>query len=214
MADADHATPDAAATVPAAVDADVVAEAAQAPPPAAEMTAAPADDASAVGPAAAAGPDAAAAPAVDAGTDPAAEAAAVAPAPAPAEPETAPAMVEVWRPAGHPPHQRPRHDRNARPRGQRPQGGAEGEGAGRRPRRPDHRNKPRVEAEAGTPEATGESRPARQRFAGKGKPKFRGAKEFGGGRERAERDRPIDPNSPFAKLAALKEQLAANRKDG
>ena len=29
-----------------------------------------------------------------------------------------------------------------------------------------------------------------------------------------ERDRPIDPNSPFAKLAALKEQLTANRKDG
>ena len=28
-----------------------------------------------------------------------------------------------------------------------------------------------------------------------------------------ERDRPIDPNSPFAKLAALKEQLAASRKD-
>ena len=29
-----------------------------------------------------------------------------------------------------------------------------------------------------------------------------------------ERDRPIDPNSPFAKLAALKEQLTASRKDG
>ena len=28
-----------------------------------------------------------------------------------------------------------------------------------------------------------------------------------------DRERPIDPNSPFAKLAALKEQLAANRKD-
>jgi len=28
-----------------------------------------------------------------------------------------------------------------------------------------------------------------------------------------ERDRPIDPNSPFAKLAALKEQLSAGRKD-
>jgi ATP-dependent RNA helicase SUPV3L1/SUV3 len=28
-----------------------------------------------------------------------------------------------------------------------------------------------------------------------------------------ERDRPADPNSPFAKLAALKEQLTANRKD-
>jgi len=28
-----------------------------------------------------------------------------------------------------------------------------------------------------------------------------------------ERDRPVDPNSPFAKLAALKDQLTANRKD-
>ncbi len=34
----------------------------------------------------------------------------------------------------------------------------------------------------------------------------------GGGAPR-ERERPIDPNSPFAKLAALKEQLAANQKD-
>ncbi|BAM92968.1 conserved hypothetical protein [Bradyrhizobium oligotrophicum S58] len=37
------------------------------------------------------------------------------------------------------------------------------------------------------------------------------ASSGGGGRDR---DRPVDPNSPFAKLAALKEQLAANnRKD-
>ena len=28
-----------------------------------------------------------------------------------------------------------------------------------------------------------------------------------------ERERPIDPNSPFAKLAALKEQLTAGRKE-
>ena len=28
-----------------------------------------------------------------------------------------------------------------------------------------------------------------------------------------DRDRPADPNSPFAKLAALKDQLTANRKD-
>jgi ATP-dependent RNA helicase SUPV3L1/SUV3 len=28
-----------------------------------------------------------------------------------------------------------------------------------------------------------------------------------------DRDRPVDPNSPFAKLAALKEQMSANRKD-
>ena len=31
--------------------------------------------------------------------------------------------------------------------------------------------------------------------------------------QRDKRDREPDPNSPFAKLAALKEQLAANRKD-
>jgi ATP-dependent RNA helicase SUPV3L1/SUV3 len=65
------------------------------------------------------------------------------------------------------------------------------------------------------------------------KGKFEG--KFGGGRDKGgrdkrdsgpshrqyatsaaprERERPVDPNSPFAKLAALKEQLTANRKDG
>jgi len=76
----------------------------------------------------------------------------------------------------------------------------------------------------------GKDRPPRERFQGKGrdKGKFQGkggreGRQEGGGpshrpfatsapRER-ERDRPIDPNSPFAKLAALKEQLSANRKD-
>ncbi|RIK98450.1 MAG: helicase [Proteobacteria bacterium] len=133
-----------------------------------------------------------------------------------AEPAAPPAMVEVWRPAGHPPNQRPRHDRNARQRGPRPQGAAEGEGEARRPRRPDRRNKPRVEAEAGAaaPATAGEERGPRPRFSGKGKEKFKGgAKEFDANRQRAERDRPVDPNSPFAKLAALKEQLAANQKD-
>ncbi len=64
------------------------------------------------------------------------------------------------------------------------------------------------------------------RDKGRGKGKFQGK----GGRDRRpegggpshrpfassaprERERPADPNSPFAKLAALKEQLAANRKD-
>ncbi len=85
-------------------------------------------------------------------------------------------------------------------------------------------------------------RPPRERFEGKGrsqdrnqdrnKGKFRGDRDKGGrdrdkgGRESGpshrqyatsasprERDRPIDPNSPFAKLAALREQLTANRKD-
>jgi ATP-dependent RNA helicase SUPV3L1/SUV3 len=86
-------------------------------------------------------------------------------------------------------------------------------------------------------------RPPRERFEGKGrdqnrdqgrdKGKFGGGREKGGrdkgGRDKRdggpshrqfatsapprERDRPVDPNSPFAKLAALKEQLTANRKD-
>jgi len=81
-------------------------------------------------------------------------------------------------------------------------------------------------------------RPPRERFQGKGRENDKG--KFGGGREKGgrekggrdkrpdggpshrqyassapprERERPIDPNSPFAKLAALREQLTANRKD-
>jgi len=82
-------------------------------------------------------------------------------------------------------------------------------------------------------------RPSRERFAGKGREadKYKGKSGGGrdnGGREKGgrdkrdagpshrqfatsapprERERPVDPNSPFAKLAALKEQLTANRKD-
>jgi ATP-dependent RNA helicase SUPV3L1/SUV3 len=79
-------------------------------------------------------------------------------------------------------------------------------------------------------------RPPRERFQGKdrdkgrdrdkgkfaGKPKGDRDGRAGGGpshRQYAssapprERERPIDPNSPFAKLAALKEQLTAGRKD-
>jgi ATP-dependent RNA helicase SUPV3L1/SUV3 len=75
-------------------------------------------------------------------------------------------------------------------------------------------------------------RPPRERFQGKGrdrdqdKGRFQGARKGGrDGRQDGgpslrpyassaprERERPLDPNSPFAKLAALKEQLA-NRKD-
>jgi ATP-dependent RNA helicase SUPV3L1/SUV3 len=89
----------------------------------------------------------------------------------------------------------------------------------------------------------GQGRPPRERFEGKGRDRDRGDNKgkFGGGRDKGgrdrdnkggrgdkggpshrqfattapprERDRPIDPNSPFAKLAALKEQLTAGRKD-
>jgi len=79
-------------------------------------------------------------------------------------------------------------------------------------------------------------RPSRERFQGKDRDKPRDGRDKGkfagkpkgdrdGGRSGPshrqyassapprERERPIDPNSPFAKLAALKEQLTAGRKD-
>jgi ATP-dependent RNA helicase SUPV3L1/SUV3 len=69
------------------------------------------------------------------------------------------------------------------------------------------------------------------RNKGGGRDKERGGRDFGGrdkgGRDKRDsgpshrqwatsaaprdRDRPVDPNSPFAKLAALKEQLAGNK---
>jgi ATP-dependent RNA helicase SUPV3L1/SUV3 len=77
-------------------------------------------------------------------------------------------------------------------------------------------------------EGKGRDRNNKGKFGGEG----RGGRDFGkgGGRDKRdsgpslrpyasssaprERDRPVDPNSPFAKLAALKEQLTANtRKD-
>jgi ATP-dependent RNA helicase SUPV3L1/SUV3 len=71
----------------------------------------------------------------------------------------------------------------------------------------------------------------RDKFSGDRKDRDRGGRDFRdkGGRDKGreggpalrqyassaprERERAIDPNSPFAKLAALKEQLAGNRKD-
>lgn len=117
----------------------------------------------------------------------------------------------------------------------------EGQARARRERFKDFR-RPRTDAPgeaakvAGAPEATppreqrdNKGRPPRERFQGKGrdKGKFEGKKGGRDGRSDGgaslrpfassapprERDRPIDPNSPFAKLAALKEQMSANRKD-
>ena len=87
---------------------------------------------------------------------------------------------------------------------------------------------------AGGPPREDQGRPPRERFQGKGrdgrdKGKFAGkpkgdrdgGRSSGGPSHRQyatsapprERERPVDPNSPFAKLAALKEQLTAGRKD-
>jgi ATP-dependent RNA helicase SUPV3L1/SUV3 len=91
----------------------------------------------------------------------------------------------------------------------------------------------------GAPPREDRGRPPRERFEGKGRDQNRDQGrdkgKSGGGREKGgrdkrpdggpshrqfatsapprERERPVDPNSPFAKLAALREQLTANRKD-
>jgi ATP-dependent RNA helicase SUPV3L1/SUV3 len=145
----------------------------------------------------------------------------------PAAAETAPpaaaeeAFIEVWRPG------RPEGARRDRPRGQR-----------RGPRRAEQRA-PAAEAPpadavaAATPAAApaevakpAESTPRPPRPARKPRsdrppreprePRERGgyaafAKNYGAPKER--RDKAPDPNSPFAKLAALKEQLEANAKE-
>ncbi|MBN8967967.1 MAG: helicase [Rhizobiales bacterium] len=104
-------------------------------------------------------------------------------------------------------HGRRRDRHEDRQGGHRRPEAAEGEGARTRPQREER-----------------DDRQGRDRSKGpKGKGRFEGKRERregGGGALRTfassagprERDRPADPNSPFAKLAALKEQLA-NRKD-
>ncbi|MGM4915759.1 helicase-related protein [Tardiphaga sp. 813_E8_N1_3] len=115
-----------------------------------------------------------------------------------------------------------RRDRNnnefRRPRSDAPAATASAEGAPNRGNRGNRDNKP---GEGGRPPRE------RERFQGKGKGGFKGGDKGreGRGNDRGgatrpfatsaaprERDRPIDPNSPFAKLAALKEQLSG-RKD-
>ncbi len=114
---------------------------------------------------------------------------------------------------------------------------APAEGAPASERREDKGPPPRERFEGKGFEGKGFEGKGRDRDKEKGKGKFGSEREHGGrdrGRDKGgrdkrdsgpshrqyatsasprERDRPIDPNSPFAKLAALKEQLTANRKD-
>ena len=181
-------------------------------------------------------------PAAEAGEAAATEATAAEASPAAASAEAAPAakaepeLVEVWRPGGRSDEHRPRHDRNRhrnRPQHGAPAGATEGEAAeakgdrgGGRGKGDFRRNRRDQEGEGGRREASGEGRPPRERFKGRDKfqDKYQGGPKGGrdnqGGSHRQvhssaprERDRPMDPNSPFAKLAALKEQLTAGRKD-
>jgi ATP-dependent RNA helicase SUPV3L1/SUV3 len=199
-------------------EAAAVAESSEAPAPAGDgaADAAPAE-----------ATDVAAAP--DAGAEPtAAQPGDASPADVtPAEPQ----LVEVWRPAGRSEERRPRPERH---QGRRHQGaapaGGEAETRGERPRHGGRRDRSedfrKLRADRSEAPAGGDGRPPRERDGGKGnfkgKGKGRGPRPDGrpggprhgshGSSPPPPRERPIDPNSPFAKLAALKEQLA--RKDG
>ncbi|MET3353894.1 UNVERIFIED_ORG: ATP-dependent RNA helicase SUPV3L1/SUV3 [Xanthobacter viscosus] len=150
---------------------------------------------------------------------------------APAEPE----MIEVWRPGrppGAPRRERPqgegRRFGGERKDGERREGGRDNERRGeRRDGRPPHRRPAEAPAaEAGAPGTEGERAPRPPR----GDRPFRGPREGEGNRgprpehradQRAEhrppqqerrRDKPADPDSPFAALAALKARLEAEKK--
>jgi len=137
-------------------------------------------------------------------------------APAEGGPETEIPQIEVWRLQRHqrPAHQRPQnrprgagrgrdggqqgqHAGQGRPEGGRPeQRRAEGDGGGPRPGR--DRGPRRDRFEGGRPERRDDQRNAEQRHAGP-RPDQRPPR----------RERAPDPDSPFAKLAALKAQLEA-----
>ena len=118
-------------------------------------------------------------------------------------------------------HGRGRRDRNKEFRKARPDAPAEAASAA-----------PAAEAPKPREPREDNNRPPREPFKGKSKEgRDRDKRKFGGKPREdrdnrsgpshrpyassapRERDRPADPNSPFAKLAALKEQLAAGRKD-
>lgn len=118
-------------------------------------------------------------------------------------------------------HRRDRNNDHRRPRSDAPAVTAEGATAQPRPPRDDKGGRPPREHVKGK-----DRNQDRGQDRGKGKFDKRGRDGRKDDRDRGaplrtyattaaprERDRPADPNSPFAKLAALKEQLAGTRKD-
>ena len=123
-------------------------------------------------------------------------------------------------------HGRPRRERNKdfrKPRSDAPAEAASAavaaEGAPAVPR--DEKGRPPRERFQGKDRDKPRDGRDKGKFAGKPKGDRDGGRSSGGPSHRQyatsapprERERPIDPNSPFAKLAALKEQLTAGRKD-
>jgi ATP-dependent RNA helicase SUPV3L1/SUV3 len=126
-------------------------------------------------------------------------------------------------------HGRPRRERNKdfrKPRSDAPAEAANtvvaAEGAPSVPREPrEEKGRPPRERFQGKDRDKPRDGRDKGKFAGKPKGDRDGGRSSGGPSHRQyatsapprERERPIDPNSPFAKLAALKEQLTAGRKD-
>jgi len=151
-----------------------------------------------------------------------------------------PAIIEVWRPAGRAERRRHRPRRPqqtpieaAAPEGEvasadaasRATPAVEG-GASGRPQRQRHEDQHRQDrqerqkridrqAQRADRDERGprRDRPRREREAGPGRAEREQyyARPFGGGGGRSNKE--LDPNSPFAKLAALKQQLEQNNKD-
>ena len=116
-----------------------------------------------------------------------------------------PADGAVAAPAEGAPAREARDEKNGRPRF---------EGKGREDR--NHRGKPRERDDQGREGGRdkgrdNKGRPGRDRDKG-GRESGPSHRQYASSANPRERDRPIDPNSPFAKLAALKEQMSA-RKD-
>ncbi|MDO8979811.1 MAG: helicase-related protein [Afipia sp.] len=120
-------------------------------------------------------------------------------------------------------HRRDRNNEHRRPRGDAPVVAAEGADAAQaRPPRDDKGGRPPREHFKGKDrnQDRGQDR-GKGKFDKRGRDGRKDDRDRSGGALRTyatsaaprERDRPADPNSPFAKLAALKEQLAGNRKE-
>jgi ATP-dependent RNA helicase SUPV3L1/SUV3 len=206
------------------------ADAAAEPSPAPQTPAPAADEPLAVGPEAPAQSSPAEAAAPEAAPADAAASTADIPAvasEAPAEAAPAePAFIEIWRPG--------RSERSGPPRDRHHRDGQRQHGR----RRDDRRPAPQADgapAEAGQAPAAGEAReerpprddgrpPRRGNRGGKGNRRQEGDRRHGHDGERRQgpppnrpperREKPIDPNSPFAALAALKAELEARKRDG
>jgi len=152
-------------------------------------------------------------PAAETAQDTASTEAPAAAAPAAEEP----AYIEVWRPGGrqerHAPRKPRRPQRSDAPAtpadsvsATPPSAPAEANPSYPTEARPPHRRKPRLPKHASQERPEGAQRPHRRdRDSRPAFAKARPAQE--------RREKQADPNSPFAKLAALKEQLEANAKE-